>query len=188
MGNRRISDDAKNIGLRLLSRSRDSRKEIAQICGFSTRTLTRAARRFRTAGTVAKAAVLGRGRPRSLHTNDSRYLLKLAEHNPCTFLDEYQRFLDLYRHHPVHISTVHRTFERAGLSVKRVQKMASERDPIQDGHFTHRIAQYPAHYLVALDEMSKDDRALRCTTRLFGSDDSPRLPPLLWMWVSLHRA
>ncbi|KAJ7321603.1 hypothetical protein DFH08DRAFT_712759 [Mycena albidolilacea] len=66
---------------------------------------------------------------------------------------------------PIHISTVHRTFERAGLSVKRVQKMASERDPIAEGYFINHISQYPAHYLVALDEMSKDDRTY---ARLWG--------------------
>jgi hypothetical protein len=91
-------------------------------------------------------------------TNDSIYLLRLARHSPCTFLDEYQRFLEKYRHLPVSISTVHRTFERAGLSVKCVQKMASERDPMKEGHFIAEVSQYPAHYLVALDEMSKDDR------------------------------
>ncbi|KAJ7243148.1 hypothetical protein B0H12DRAFT_983940, partial [Mycena haematopus] len=155
----------KTIAIRLLQRGRDTRPEIAKICGFSIRTLSRTTRRFRTTGSVAKAAAIGRGRPRLLHTRDSAYLLKLARHNPCYFLDEYQRFLEKYRHMPIHISTVHRTFERAGLSVKRVQKMASERDPIAEGYFINRISQYPAHYLVALDEMSKDDRTY---ARLWG--------------------
>ncbi|KAJ7100847.1 hypothetical protein B0H15DRAFT_739373, partial [Mycena belliarum] len=53
----------------------------------------------------------------------------------------------------------------AGLSVKQVQKMASERDPLQEGNFIHRISQYPANYLVAVDEMSKDDRTY---ARLWG--------------------
>ncbi|KAJ7736646.1 hypothetical protein B0H16DRAFT_1254138, partial [Mycena metata] len=48
--------------------------------------------------------------------------------------------------------------ERAGLSVKRVQRMAAERDPLQAGNFLHRVSAYPAHYLVSIDEMSKDDR------------------------------
>jgi hypothetical protein len=43
--------------------------------------------------------------------------------------------------------------------------MASERDPIQEAHFIHRISQYPAHYLVAVDEMLKDDRTY---ARLWG--------------------
>ncbi|KAJ7191903.1 hypothetical protein B0H12DRAFT_999847, partial [Mycena haematopus] len=155
----------KLIAIRLLKRGRDSRKEIAHLCGFSVRTLGRTTRRFRMTGSVAKAAAIGRGRPRLLHTRDSEFLLRLARYNPCHFLDEYQQFLERYRHMPVHITTVHRTFERAGLRVKRVQKMASERDPLQEGNFINRISQYPAHYLVALDEMSKDDRTY---ARLWG--------------------
>ncbi|KAJ7611964.1 hypothetical protein B0H17DRAFT_955548 [Mycena rosella] len=111
-----------------------------------------------TTASVAKAAAIGRGRPRLLHTRDSAYLLKLAQHNPCYFLDEYQHFPEKYRHMPVHISTVHCTFERAGLSVKRLQRMASEKDPIAEGYFINHISQYPADYLVALAKMSKDDR------------------------------
>ncbi|KAJ7200114.1 hypothetical protein GGX14DRAFT_372508 [Mycena pura] len=158
MGNKRIENSAKMIALRLLRRGRDSRREIANICGFSTRTLRRTVVRHQTTGSVAKAAAIGRGGPRLLHTNDSNYLLKLARHDPCKFLDEYQHFLERYRHIPVHICTLHRTFERAGLRVARVQKMASERDPILEGNFITRISQYPAHYLVALDKTSKDDR------------------------------
>ncbi|KAJ7131597.1 hypothetical protein C8R43DRAFT_834908, partial [Mycena crocata] len=159
------SNDAKRIAMNLLSRGRDSRREIAAVVGFSTRTLTRTVRRFRTTGSVAKASVIGRGRPRHLLTTDSAYLLRLAKHKPCTFLDEYQRLLATYRLLHTSISTIHRAFERAGLSVKRVQKMASERDPLQEANFTHRISQYPADYLVPLDEMSKDDRVY---ARLWG--------------------
>jgi hypothetical protein len=43
--------------------------------------------------------------------------------------------------------------------------MASERDPLEEGHFINCISQYPAHYIVALDEMSKDDRTY---ARLWG--------------------
>ncbi|KAJ7653554.1 hypothetical protein DFH06DRAFT_941423, partial [Mycena polygramma] len=53
----------------------------------------------------------------------------------------------------------------AGLNVKRVQKMASERSILAEGDFIQRISQYPAHYLVPLDEMSKDDRTY---ARLYG--------------------
>ncbi|KAF7350719.1 Transposase domain-containing protein [Mycena sanguinolenta] len=116
MGNRRIQDSAKIISIRLLRRGRDSREEIARICGFSTRTLRRTVQRYHTTGSVAKAAAIGRGRPRLLHSKDALYLLKLARHAPCTFLDEYQKLLHRYRHLSVHISTVHRTFERAGLN------------------------------------------------------------------------
>ncbi|KAJ7731667.1 hypothetical protein B0H16DRAFT_1469041 [Mycena metata] len=82
MGNRSITDTAKVIGLRLLHHGRDTRKEISTLCGYSTRTLRRASNRFRSTGSVAKAAAIGCGRPRLLHTNDSNYLTKLARHNP----------------------------------------------------------------------------------------------------------
>ncbi|KAJ7246426.1 hypothetical protein C8J57DRAFT_1081520, partial [Mycena rebaudengoi] len=67
-------------------------------------------------GSVAlKALVLGRGRPHFLKDNDSAYLLRLAKHQPSTFLEEYQKFLITHRYLPTCISPVHRTFERAGL-------------------------------------------------------------------------
>ncbi|KAJ7678319.1 hypothetical protein DFH06DRAFT_917350, partial [Mycena polygramma] len=59
----------------------------------------------------------------------------------------------------------------AGLSVKHVQKMASERDPMQEALFTHRISAYPAHYLVCLDETSKDDRTY---ARMWGRSSKGR--------------
>ncbi|KAJ7731649.1 hypothetical protein B0H16DRAFT_1260739, partial [Mycena metata] len=127
MVNRRIHNASKDIALRLLARRRDTR-EIAKICDFSTRTLARTIKRHRMTGSVAKAAVLGAGRPRLINSKDATVLLRLAKHRPSTFLDEYQRYLHTHRHLPVSIATVHRTFERAGLSVKRVQKMAAERD------------------------------------------------------------
>ncbi|KDQ49775.1 hypothetical protein JAAARDRAFT_142926, partial [Jaapia argillacea MUCL 33604] len=45
----------------------------------------------------------------------------------------------------------------AGLNVKWVQKMAAERDPAICADFAHRIGEYPADYLVAIDKVSKDD-------------------------------
>jgi transposase len=165
MVNKRISDDAKRIGLRLLARGRDTPEEIGKICRYSTRTLFRAKKRFRDTGSVRRARARNPGRPRLLNTADAHYLLQLAKHKPSIFLDEYTVYLEKHRHLPASISTVHRTFERAGLSVKRVQKMASERDPLQAGNFLHRVAAYPAHYLVSIDEMSKDDRTY---ARLWG--------------------
>ncbi|KAJ7653052.1 hypothetical protein DFH06DRAFT_1417377 [Mycena polygramma] len=181
MGNRKIDDGVKRVALRLLARGRDSREEIAQLCDFSTRTLTRRTiRRMRLTGGVARAKANGWGRPRILHPHDVRFLLRLAKHQPCRFLDEYQSLLDKYRQMPVSMATIHRTFARAGLNVKRVQKMASERSILAEGDFIQRISQYPAHYLVPLDEMSKDDRTY---ARLYGrsavGERCEVYPPLL---------
>ncbi|KAJ7709174.1 hypothetical protein B0H16DRAFT_1344769, partial [Mycena metata] len=72
----------------------------------------------------------------------------------------------------------------AGLSVKRVQKMVSERDPLQAGNFVHRISCYPAHYLVALDEMSKDDRTY---VRLWGRSPRGQRVEVYHPFVRKHR-
>lgn len=168
MVNRKISDDLKEAALRLQQRGRDTTEEILSIVGFSKSTLYRTERRKNLTGSVAKAQVLGRGRPRKLIHADAEYLLRLARHKPTLFLDEYRDRLERYRHLPASMATIHRTFKRARLSVKRVQKMASERDPVKRASFTCRIAQYPAHCLLPIDEVSKDDRTY---ARLWGRSD-----------------
>jgi transposase len=165
MGNRKISDDAKEISLRLRARGLDSRKEILKLVGFSQSTYYRTIRRKQATGSVAKAEVLGRGRPRKILHSDSQYLLRLARHKPTLFLDEYADRLRRYRFLPVSLATIHRAFKRAGLSVKRAQKLASERDPDKRANFVRRIGQYPANYLIMIDEVSKDDRTY---ARLWG--------------------
>ncbi|KAJ7915733.1 hypothetical protein B0H13DRAFT_1511843, partial [Mycena leptocephala] len=119
---------------------------------MSVRTLARAKKQFRVTGSIARTPARNPGRPRLLQTADANFLLHLAKHKPTIFLDEYSRYLERHRHLPASILTVHRTFERAGLNVKCVQRLASERDPLQAGIFLHRISAYPAHYLVSTDE------------------------------------
>jgi len=164
MGNRRISNDLKEAALRMKAHAY-SDEETLEIAQFSLSTLKRAARRKRLTGSVAKAQVIGRGRPRKLAHPDCQYLLSLARHKPTLFLDEYARRLQDGRFLAVSLATIHRTFTRAGLSVKRVQKLAAERSPTIRADFVHRISQYPTNYLLCLDEVSKDDRTY---TRLWG--------------------
>jgi len=40
--------------------------------------------------------------------------------------------------------------------------MAAERDPVLRAVFVHRIGEYPVHYLISIDEVSKDDRTYTC--------------------------
>jgi transposase len=158
MGNRHISNDLKMAALRLSARGRDTMSEILDIVRFSRRTFYRVKERYRRFNTVAKAQAIGKGRPRKAMPGDIRYLIRLAHHKPTLFLDEYQSRLDRYRLLVLSMTTIHRELRRAGLSIKRVQKLASERDPIKRADFIRRIAQYPASYIIALDEVSKDDR------------------------------
>ncbi|KAH7919210.1 hypothetical protein BV22DRAFT_997795, partial [Leucogyrophana mollusca] len=46
----------------------------------------------------------------------------------------------------------------AGLSTKCVQKLAAERNPILRAGFAHHIGQYPAHFMIHIDEVSKNNR------------------------------
>jgi hypothetical protein len=126
MGNCRISDDLKRAALRLVNHGRDSIPDILRIFGFSRSTLFRTIQRQRLTGDVAKAAAIGCRRPHTLLYADCRYLLQLARHKPTRFLNEYTSHLHQYRFLPVPMTTMHRFFIRAGLSIKRVQKLAAE--------------------------------------------------------------
>jgi transposase len=158
MVNRCISDDLKMAALRLNARGRDSVSEILKIVCFSRKTFRRAQRRYNATGTVAKAQVIGRGRPRKAVRGDVQYLIRLAHHKPVMFLDEYQRRVDKYRLLQLSMTTIHRELIRAGLSVKHVQKMAAERDPMKRADFRRRISHHPTTSLLILDEVSKDNR------------------------------
>jgi transposase len=165
MVNRTISSDLKRAALRLKDRGRDSDDEICRITGISLSTLYRAQRRHNLTGDVTNALAIGRGRPRKLMHVDCQYLIHLARHKPTLFLDEYNQRLARYRYLPTSLATIHRTLTRAGLSLKHVQKLASERKPLVRAGFIRRISQYPAHYLIMLDEVSKDNRTY---ARLWG--------------------
>ena len=165
MVNCRISDDLKMVALRLKERGRDTTSEILQIVQFSRKTFYNVRKQYRATGTVAKAQVIGRGRPRKAIRGDTEFLIRLARHKPVLFLDEYQQRLQENRSISLSMSTIHRELARAGLNIKRVQKMASERDPILRADFVRRISQYPATSLLVLDEVSKDNRTY---ARLWG--------------------
>ncbi|KAJ7146670.1 hypothetical protein C8R44DRAFT_579655, partial [Mycena epipterygia] len=168
MPNRAISDDLKDAMLHLEERGRNTTSEILKIAQFSRSTLIRTRKRKHLTGSVAKAQAIGRGRPRTLVEADADYLVRLARHNPTHFLDEYKERLVRYRHLPTSLATIHRTFTRARMNVKKIQKMASERCPFSHADYSRRIAIYPANYLISIDEVSKDDRTY---ARIFGRSE-----------------
>lgn len=151
--------------IRLRRRGLDSVKDICDITGISVPTLYRSWALYARTGSFVKARLLGLGRPRKVYHRDAQYLLHLARYNPTTFLDEYRAMLDKNRHLSLHISTIHRVFLRAGLSVKRVQKMAKERDPVKQADYIRRIGAYSPVCLIFIDEVSKNDRVY---ARLWG--------------------
>lgn len=165
MGYHHISDDLKLAAVHLHNRGLDSVPEIMNITGISRSELYQIWCQHCNTGTVGKAQPVGRGRPRSLVYEDAQQLLSLARYKPTLFLDEYCRYLELHRHLKVSLSTIHKTFTQAGLSVKHVQKMASERSPAKRANFVRCIGEYSAACLFCIDEVSKDDQTY---ARLWG--------------------
>nr|GAT47063.1 transposase [Mycena chlorophos] len=153
-----ISNDAHRIAVRLVKRGKDSREEVAEVCGMSTRTLARFVARDRATGDAAPPPAVNRGRPSILVERDIKMLLARARHNPALVLAEYRVILHKYRHLPASISTIHRALQKAGFTLKTVERVASERDPLAEGRYLSRIAEYSPLQLVCVDEMHKDDR------------------------------
>ena len=91
---------------------------------------------------ASKKQAIGRGRPRKLVLRDSIYLLNLACHKPTMFLDEYAKCLKDGHYIDASLTTIHITLARAGLNIKRVQKLAAERSPTIRADFICHIAQY----------------------------------------------
>jgi type IV secretory pathway TrbD component len=56
----------------------------------------------------------------------------------------------------------HWSLEHAGLNIKHIQKMAAKRDPVLRAVFVHQIGKYPAHYLISIDEVLKNDQTYTC--------------------------
>jgi hypothetical protein len=60
-----------------------------------------------------------------------------------------QRCLD------VHITTIHRALEHAGISLKKLQKIAAERDPLARADYIRCISRYRSDQLVFIDDITK---------------------------------
>jgi transposase len=97
------------------------------------------------------------GQPRTLHFDDVNYLLRLVSHWPDWFLDELQDLLKTNQFISVHYVTIYRELECAGISLKKLKKLAKERDDEKRADFIRCMAQYEPDELGFLDETSKDE-------------------------------
>jgi hypothetical protein len=84
--------------------------------------------------------------------------------HPDWFLDELLDLLDTNRFIAVHYTTIHWELEQAGISLKKLQIIAKERDKDLCADFVRQMGQYSAEEIGFLDEFSKDERTLhrRC--------------------------
>lgn len=161
MGFRKISPDLKISAIRLYERNLLDLPTILDTLGFSRRTWFRIKKLYEETGDVVKARTLTlRGRVRLLDREDVDYLVDLVRLNPDYFLDELLHLLKTNRFISAHYTTIHRELERAGVSLKKLKRIAQERNEPRRADFIRRMSQYSPEELGFLDETSKDERTV----------------------------
>ena len=158
MGFHHISCDLKLAAIRMYETDILNLEDILRCLEFSRRTFYRIWRLWQDTGDVVKPTRSVWGKIRHLDFDDIQYLLCLIRNNPDYFLDELLEMLKTNRFISVHYATVHRELKRAGVSRKKLKRIALERDEERRAAFVERMALYTPEQLGFLDEVSKDER------------------------------
>ena len=153
-----ISQDVKLAAICLIERDLIPLEVVLECCDISERTWYRVLALWRRTGDVINPKPSLRGRIWTLDVDDVQYLLRLVRQNPDYFLDELLHLLQTNRFISVHYVTIHRELERAGMSYKKLKRIALERDEGRRADFISRMAKYSPEELGFLDETSKDNR------------------------------
>lgn len=161
MPGRTISRDLKVAAMNLLEHGRLSRAEICDCVGFSRATFQRVLAIWQETGDVVRPSYGRKGRQRNLNFTDVQYLCRLVNQRPDWFLDELLELLDTNRFISVHYTTIHRELERAGMSRKKLKRIAAERNELLRSDFIRRMADYTPDQLIFIDETSKDEQTLQ---------------------------
>ncbi|KAI0063339.1 hypothetical protein BV25DRAFT_1763249, partial [Artomyces pyxidatus] len=128
MVGRVISRDLKLAVIHLYENGALDLDTILTCAGFSERTFWRIKRLWEDSGDVVTHRSTTRGRPRMLIRSDLDYILELVKNRPSWFLDELTDLLQTHRLISVHFTTIHRELCRAGVSVKKLRRIAKERN------------------------------------------------------------
>lgn len=156
---RKIPREIKISAIRLFEDNILPLPAILDYLSLSKRTFYRILDLWNTTGDVVRHTNGVKGRSRILHYSDIDYLKRLIKHRPDWFLDELLYLLETNRFVSAHYTTIHRELVRAGLSSKKIKKIASERNENLRADYIGRIAQYSPEQLGFLDEVSKDERS-----------------------------
>ena len=157
---RQISRDIKIVAIRLHERQLLDVTDILECCGFSRRTWFCVLKLWRETGDVVSESASLCGQVRSLDYSDVQYLQYLINQNPDYFLDELLRLLKTNRFISVHYSTICRELSRAGVSHKKLQKVANERNEDLWMDFIRQMAQHAPEEIGFIDEVSRDERSI----------------------------
>jgi transposase len=155
----KISRDVKLAAIRLWEGDLLALPDILNCCNFSRATFYRIIKLWQQTGDVVSKNT-SHSRSRCLDATDIQYLIQLIEENPDYFLDELLRLLKTNRFISVHYTTIYNQLLRVGISRKRLQRIASERNEDGRANFIARIAQYAPHELGFIDEVSKDEQSI----------------------------
>ena len=153
----RLSRDVKQAAVRLWEGNLLALPDILNSCNFSRATFYRILKLWKETGDVVSHRNASHSQTRLLDGTDIQYLNQLVEENPDYFLDELLRLLKTNRFISVHYTTIHNQLLRCGVSHKKLQRIASERNEDNRANFITRIAQYAPHELGFIDEVSKDE-------------------------------
>jgi transposase len=162
---RKISRDLKLAAVRMHEQNILSVASIIECLQISRRTFYRVLDLWNTTGDVVQHTNGARGRLRILKFEDIVYLKRIIKHRPDWFLDELQYLLQTSRFISANFSTIQRELVRAGVSTKKLKKIASERNENLRADYIRHMAQYSPEQLGFLDEVSKDERT---SSRLLG--------------------
>ena len=155
---RKISRDLKLAAMRMHELGILTVAQIIDCLQISHRTFYRVLELWDTTGDVVRHTNGVRGRPRCLHFDDIDYLNRIIKHRPDWFLDELLSLLETNRFISAHFATIHQELVRAGVSTKKLRKIAAERNEDLRADYIRHIAQYSAEQLGFIDEVSKDER------------------------------
>ena len=156
---RKISHDVKLAAIRLYERDILPLSDILDIVGFSKRTFYRICRLwYETGDVVFHNPYQKHGPSRCLLYNDIQYLLSLINFRPDWFLDELLDLLKTNRFISANYVTIYRELERAGVSRKKLKRIALERNEEARSVFIDHISQYRPEELAFIDETFKNEK------------------------------
>ncbi|CAE6457508.1 unnamed protein product [Rhizoctonia solani] len=154
--------------IRIINEEDDIGKAM-RLTGLSPSTVKSIMTIWRTTGTtrsrVPRALVLT-GRPRALQLGHIWYVAERLKQSPTLYLDEIRDDLSQVYGVNVSLATVSNTIRRHGITRKKVEKQAKERDEAQRIEFCQIILYlFTPEQLFCVDECSIDERG---TVRTYG--------------------
>ena len=126
MAYRKISRDVKFAALRLYQRRLLPLRMILDCIGISKWTFHRIMHLWRRTGDVVQHSFGNRGRSHLFHYSDIEYMKQIIGHRPDLFLDELERLLHTNRLVSASFSTILWGLCHAGISYKKIKKIALE--------------------------------------------------------------